>query len=154
EPPRDAPLDTNFLNKYGETRGFMLGRPVRPKPAPDGKTVLFLRATPPSTKLALFQFDVSTKQTKELLSPDTLLKGEENLSPDEKARGERMRVPPGGFPDSQLDDAGKQVLLGLSNRLFVYDRDADRVHELKTGGAAIDPKFRPDGKAVAYVLDH
>jgi dipeptidyl-peptidase-4 len=147
-------LDTNFLTKYGETRGFMLGRPVRPKPAPDGKTVLFLRATPPSNKLALFQFDLSTKQTKELLSPDTLLKGEENLSPEEKARRERMRVASGGFTDFQLDEAGKQVLLGLSNRLFVYDRDADRVHELKTGGAAIDPKFRPDGKAVAYVLDH
>src|SRR5262245_16948206 len=83
---KETPVDTTYLQKHAATRGFMLGRPQRPKPAADGKTVLFLRAQPPDVKLRLFEFDCSTGQTRELLSPDTLLKGaEENLTPDEKA---------------------------------------------------------------------
>ena len=154
EPAKEAPLDTNYLRKHAETRGFMLGRPVRPKPTPDGKSVLFLRARQPSTKLALFEFDVSTRQTRELLSPETVLKGaEEKLTPEEKARRERMRVASGGFTDFQLDEIGKQILLGLSGRLYLYDRDAAKVRELSTG-TVIDPKFRPDGGAIAYVRDN
>src|SRR5207249_2896401 len=40
----DKPMDTSFLKLYAETRGFMLGRPQKPKITPDGKAVLFLRA--------------------------------------------------------------------------------------------------------------
>ena len=35
--PRNGPVDTTFLKQFAETRGFLLGRPVRPKPTPDGK---------------------------------------------------------------------------------------------------------------------
>jgi dipeptidyl-peptidase-4 len=154
EPAKDGPVNIDYLRKYGETRGFTIGRPVKPKPAPDGKSVLFLRAKPPSPKLCLFEFDVATRQTRELLAPEDVLKGEETLTPEEKARRERMRVANGGFTDFQLDEAGKQVLLSLSGRLFVYDRAARKARELTTGSGVIDPKFRPDGGAVAYVRDH
>src|SRR4051812_22799875 len=142
KPAKDAPLDTNYLRKHAETRGFMLGRPVRPKPTPDGKSVLFLRAKATEPKLALFEFDVATGKTRELLAPETVLKGaEEHLSPEEKARRERMRVASGGFTDYQLDEAGKQVLLSLSGRLYIYDRAAGKVRELAAGSGVIDPKF-------------
>src|SRR5262245_63862840 len=87
------PLDTTFLKDYSQTRGFMLGRPVSPKVAPDGKTVLFLRARPRVAKMSLYEFDVSSGRTRELLTPEAVLKGaEENLTPEEKARRERQRV--------------------------------------------------------------
>ena len=41
---KGTPLDASFLRLYAETRGFTLGRPSRPKPTPDGKAILFLRA--------------------------------------------------------------------------------------------------------------
>ena len=41
---KDKPLDANYLRRHALTRGFLLGRPVQPKPTPDGKAVLFLRA--------------------------------------------------------------------------------------------------------------
>jgi dipeptidyl-peptidase-4 len=44
KPVKDKPLDTTYLRQHAQTRGFMLGRPVRPKITPDGKAVLFLRA--------------------------------------------------------------------------------------------------------------
>ena len=83
DPPK-APVDTSFLKEFAETRGFMLGRPQKPKFTPDGKAVLFLRAEAKSPKMKLFEFDVATGKTRELLSPDMLLKGgEENLTPEE-----------------------------------------------------------------------
>ncbi|HEV3025182.1 MAG TPA: hypothetical protein VGX76_22075, partial [Pirellulales bacterium] len=86
-------MDTHYLRDHAETRGFMLGRPVLPKPTSDGKAVLFLRSEPRVPTLRLFEFDVATAETRELLSPESILKGaEERLSAEEKARRERQRV--------------------------------------------------------------
>jgi dipeptidyl-peptidase-4 len=152
----DAVLDAKYLRDYAETRGFMLGRPVKPKPTSDGKAVLFLRAQPRLAKLSLFEFDVASGKTRELLTPEAVLKGaEEHLTPEEKARRERQRVADAGFADYQLSDDDKLVLLSLSGKLYVYDRAAAKVRELATGpGTLLDPKFSPDGKKVAYVLDY
>src|SRR5262249_33665697 len=144
----------SFLKQYAETRGFMLGRPQKPKITPDGKAVLFLRADGKTPKLGLFEFDVASGKTRELLTPDALLKNaEEKLDPQEKARRERQRVSVGGFTDFHLDPTGNRVLLKLSNRLYVFDRTTGTTTELKTGegGAVVDPKWSLDGKMVAYV---
>src|SRR4051812_11877475 len=152
--PDDA-VDTRYLRDHAETRGFMLGRPVRPKPTPDGKAVLFLRSQARVPQLRLYEFDVATGKTRELLSPQTVLRGaEEKLSPEEKARRERMRVSVGGFTDFQLSPDGGRVLVSLSGKLYVFDRKTGTVAELRTGpGTVLDPKFSPDGKSVAYVRD-
>jgi len=152
--PKGPDVDTSFLKLFAETRGFMLGRPVKPKITPDGNAVLFLRAEgPKKAKLRLFEFNTATLQTRERLSPESLLKGaDENLSPEEKARRERQRVSVGGFADYHLDLSGRFVLVSLSGRLFVFDRTTDKSRELKTGeGGAIDPQWSPDGARIAYV---
>jgi dipeptidyl-peptidase 4 len=152
---KDQPLDASFLRLYAETRGFMLGRPVKPKPTPDGKAVLFLRSEAKKPKLSLFEFDVASGKTKELLTPEIVLKGaEEHLSPEEKARRERMRISLGGFTDYQLTEDGKRILLSLSGKLYVFDRETAKAAELATGkGTLLDPKFSRDGLKIAYVLD-
>ncbi len=149
-----APLDTSFLKQFAETRRFQLGRPQNPKISPDGKTVLFLRAEPGKPALKLFEFDVATAKTRELLSPQVLLKGgEENLTPEEKARRERMRLSAGGIADFHFDPTGARLLVPLSGKLFVFERANENVTELKTGdgGSILDPKWSPDGKKVSYV---
>lgn len=153
---KDTVLDSSYLRDHAATRGFMLGRPVKAKPTPDGKAVLFLRAQARVPKLRLFEFDVAGKETRELLTPEQVLKGaEEKLSPEEKARRERMRVSVGGFTDYQLSDDGALLLVSLSGKLYVYRRSTKETTELKTGpGTILDPKFAPDGKSVAYVRDH
>ena len=66
-----------------------------------------------------------------------------------------MRVSVGGFTNYQLSEDGRMILLSLSGKLYVYERDKDSVRELTTTkGTLLDPKFSPDGAKVAYVLDH
>jgi dipeptidyl-peptidase 4 len=154
--PKDASLDTTYLRHHAETRGFMLGRPVKPKPTPDGKSVLFLRAQARVPRLRLYEFEVASGKTRELLTPELVLKGaEENLTPEEKARRERQRVSVGGFTDFQLSHDGNQVLVSLSGKLYLFGRGDGAVRELAIGpGTILDPKFGPDGKYVSYVRDH
>ncbi len=153
---KETAVDTTYLRTLAQTRSFQLGRPGRPQPTPDGKAVLFLRSEPRSPKLSLFEFDVATGKTRELLTPADVLKGaEEKLSPEEKAARERMRVSTGGFTTYQLNDDGTMILLSLSGKLYLVERATKKVRELPTGkGFLLDPKFSPDGKKVSYVRDH
>ncbi len=155
-PKKDTAVDTTYLRTLAQTRSFQLGRPVRPQPTPDGKAVLFLRSEPRKSKLSLFEFDVETGKTRELLTPEQVLKGaEEKLSPEEKAARERMRVSVGGFTNFQLNDDGSLILLTLSGKLYTVERTKKAVTELPTGkGFLLDPKFSPDGKKVSYVRAH
>ena len=74
----DSPTEAaDYLREHARTRGFLLGRPVRPKPTPDGKAVLFLRGQPRSAQLRLYEFDVAARKTRELLTPEQVLNGAE-----------------------------------------------------------------------------
>lgn len=148
--------NTRYLRDHAETRGFMLGRPGKTIPSPDGQAVLFLRAQARVPQLELYEFHCATSETKLLLTPAQVLKGaEEELSPEEKARRERMRVSVGGFTDFQLSKDGSRILVSLSGKIYVVSRATGAVSPLNTGsGSIIDPKFSPDGRSVSYVLNH
>ncbi|MHB8878782.1 MAG: DPP IV N-terminal domain-containing protein, partial [Myxococcaceae bacterium] len=148
--------EDSFLRLYAETRRFQAGRPVAAKATPDGQAVLFLRAKAKSPEQTLFSFEVATGQTKELITPEQLLAGAaENLSVAERARLERMRVTARGFTGYQLSEDGKRILVSLSGKLYLVDRQTSKVSPLATGeGPPIDPHFSPDGSKVAYVRDN
>jgi dipeptidyl-peptidase 4 len=149
-------VDSRYLQDHAATRGFTLGRPIRATPTPDGSAVLFLRAQPRVPRLSLYELDVASGVTRELLTPEQLLAGaDEQLSPEEKAHRERMRVSFGGLTGFQLSDDGAILLVTLSGRLYTIPRADGSVRELATGpGTLLDPKLAPDGRRVAYVLDH
>ncbi len=154
-PSVETAIDTTFLRNYAATRGFRLGTPKNGLPTPDGKSVLFLRSGARDPKQSLFETELATGNTKELLAPDAVAKGPETLSPEEKARRERLRITASGFTAFDLSDDGDKVLLSISGRLFVLTRSNGKLIELNTGkGAAIDPHFSPDGTRVMYVRDN
>jgi len=152
----EAPVpDPDFLSQYAETYRFRLGKPASIKISPDDETILFLRSGPRDFSRALYEFDASTGKTRQLLTAERLLGGEEEeLSEEEKARRERMRLSARGIATYTLSKDGGTILLPLGGRIFLYDREADSVRELKSdAGYAIDPQLSPDASKVACVRD-
>ncbi len=150
-----AGSDESFLESYAATYRFRLGRPTRIQPAPDGKTVLFLRSGPRSFVRDLYEFDVASGEERLLVTATQLLDGgEEQLTVEERARRERMRLAAKGIASFELSEDGRRILIPLSGRLFVIERSGGAISELPhEGGPAIDPRFSPDGKRVACVRD-
>ncbi len=67
--PLEVTVGESFLRLYAETRRFAAGRPTAARLAPDGQAVLFLRSGPRSPVQALFETDLSTGQTRQLVAP-------------------------------------------------------------------------------------
>lgn len=155
---RPTLTNVEFLEQFAATNRFRLGQPTAITITPDASAVLFLRAeNGRSFKQDLWMFDIVSKQERLLLTADQLLGGkEENLSPEELARRERMRMSSRGISSYQLSDDGKQLLVPLSGNLFITDfvaafKDEPKTLQLTTLGGSIDPQFSPSGGMVAYV---
>lgn len=145
----DAAL--KHFRDLAETRNYSLGRPVSPKFTPDGARVIFLRGGPRDPVLRLYELDLATRQERELITPAQILGGaEEKLTAEEKARRERARVTTRGFTRFDLSKDGARLLVTLSGKLYVVNRADLKVTALP-GKNWIDPRFSPDGTAVAAV---
>jgi dipeptidyl-peptidase-4 len=144
-----------FLEQYAATRRFSAGQPTAVKLVPDGSAVLFLRSPPRSFVQDLYEFNTQTGQERRLLTAEQILKGaEENLSVEERARRERMRMSARGIASYQLSKDGTKILVPLSGRLFVIERASGEVRELVSdAGYPLDPRFSPDGRFVACVRE-
>ena len=144
-----------FLEQYAATYRFSLGRPANIQITRAGDAVLFLRSGPRSFVRDLFELDTKTGNERVLATAETLLSGkEESLSDEERARRERMRLAARGIASYELSRDGRRVLVPLSGRLYVMERAAGEIHELRSeSGAAIDARFSPAGQLVACVRD-
>src|SRR5262245_8928517 len=141
----------DLLRLYAETRRFRSGHPVSPKVTRDGTAAFFLRAGPKSATQSLFMTDLKTGETREVLSPETLLAGaQEQLTAAERARLERQRISARGFTAFSLSRDGQKLAVTLGGRLYLVTRPQMKVTPLHTGETPIDPQFSPDGSAIAY----
>ena len=148
--------DLQFLKDLSETRSWRLGRPTAVKVTPDGSRVLFLRTPPRAPDQRFYSFEVATGQARELVAPEQRLKGgEEQLSVEERARRERMRVRLRGFTSYDLSDDGSLVLLTLSGRAYVVPSAGGAAREVAgpdaAGNPLLDPRLSPDGHSVSFV---
>jgi dipeptidyl-peptidase-4 len=138
--PAEPLKKPEFLKEYCETRGYLLGRPVKPRFTPDGR-LLFLRSPGDSRTQSLYQWKDGKAQL--LLSPTQ----DEKLSPEEKARNERKRQLGTGFTEFFPNPKNRSILLPLAGKLIVLDQKATTLPVQN----AIDPKWSPDGTKIAYV---
>jgi dipeptidyl-peptidase-4 len=130
----------------------MLGRPTTIRVTPDGKAVLFLRSGPRDRTQNLYEFDVSTGKTRELLTAARLLAGSaEQISAEEKARRERQRITTRGITAYELSEDGKLLLVPLSGRHYVVERDTGFIQPLPEMPDPLDARFSPNGRWVALV---
>ncbi|GMV38702.1 MAG: peptidase [Myxococcales bacterium] len=148
EPVTPRTERTDLLRQYAETWRFRNGQPAAPVVTPEG-TVLFLRSGPRSFTRSLWELDPATGE-RELLTAEGLLGGAEGeLSAEEKARRERMRLAERGITSFSLSEDGRVLLVPLSGRLFNVDR-AGKGREMKAAEGGIAPRLSPDGSHVAF----
>ncbi len=130
---------------------------IKPKIAPDGSRVSFLRGKDNDrNRLDLWAFDVANGQAALLVDSAVVLPGNEVLSDEEKARRERQRTAAlSGIVDYQWSPDGRTLLFPLGGELYLYDlakRGTDAVRKLTHGeGFATDPKLSPKGGFVSFV---
>ncbi len=149
----NKPIDTTFLANYAATNKFTLGRPTAFKVNREGTLVYFLRSTARSFSRDLYVYDASAKTERTLTTASQLLAGNtEHLSPEEKARRERMRSTARGIATFDLSKDGKRLLIPLSGKLYVVDASSGQAKELTdAGGYANDATLSPQGDKVACV---
>ncbi|MGE0786013.1 MAG: DPP IV N-terminal domain-containing protein [Sandaracinaceae bacterium] len=154
-----AQADADFLDAYAETDRFRNGHPRSIEILPDASGVLFLRSESRSHEGRMYFFDVQSRQERELLTAAMLLGDEEEeLTAEERARRERMRLTARGLSSFRVSPDGATLLIPLSGRLFLVDRAAlperSAIRELESqAGPATDPRFSPDGTHIATVRD-
>ena len=148
-------LPDNFLTRFAETYRFSHGRPALIRVTPQGDAVYYLRSGPRSFVRDLYSFDPATGKETVVATAEKLIGGaEEELTPEEAARRERMRLAARGIATFDMSKDGSQLLVPLSGRLFVIDRASGKAKELKSdAGDPLDPQFSPDGKSIACVRD-
>ncbi len=157
-PPEDE-SDPDFLEQFTVTYRFGHGAPGGFRITPDESAVLFMRSGPRTFVNDLYVLDVATGTERVLLTAAQILDGgEEELSPEERARRERMRMAARGITSFDLSPDGATILVPLSGRLFVVERaragQEGSVRELvSTAGSPTDPRFSPDGRSIAMVRE-
>jgi len=132
---------------------------MKPKVAPDGSRVTFLRGKDSDrNQLDLWEYDIASGQTRLLVDSKVVLPGAETLSDEEKARRERQRIAAmTGIVDYQWSPDAKTLLFPLGGELYLYDlgkQGREAVRQLTHGeGFATDPKISPKGGFVSFVRE-
>ena len=141
------------LEAYAVSGRFTTGTARTIKLLAGGETALFVRSPPEVKGGDLWELDVDSGVEKKLLTAATVFTGAASaMSPEEKARRERTRTRTKGISQYSVAADGDQILVPLSGRLFVVQRQSGAVMELPAdGGYPIDARFSPDGKRVAVV---
>jgi dipeptidyl-peptidase-4 len=148
--------EDSFPRLAARTKNFKAGLPTAFVVSPDGGRVVFLRSgSGVSMNQSLWLYDVATGLERELADPAALLDDSgERLTPEERARRERMRVRSAGVVAFSTDRNVQRVAFALSSRLFVVDlADEAPPRELATTSTVVDPRIDPTGRRVAYAGD-
>ena len=132
---------------------------MKPKVAPDGSRVTFLRGKDSDrNQLDLWEYDIASGQTRLLVDSKLVLPGAETLSDEEKARRERQRIAAlSGIVDYQWSPDARTLLFPLGGELYLYDlgkRGSAAVRKLTNGeGFSTDAKLSPKGGFVSFVRE-
>jgi dipeptidyl-peptidase-4 len=126
------------------------------KISPDSTRVTFLRGkdTDPLQK-DLWEFNLEDEAMRLLVDSTALIPGEEELSEEELARRERLRiVGQRGIVNYRFSPDGKRLLFPLGGDLYLYDLDTQQTGRLtETDAGDTDPKFSSTGRYVSFVRD-
>ena len=145
----------NFPKQFAQTRRFSSGRARSFVLSPENNLVFFVRAiSKTDLRLALFCLDAISGKESLLINPQDLkIKDEEFLPAQEKARRERLRESGSGITTFSIDKSGENLCFALNGELWYFQVSSRKISNLEIPGAIIDPRFSPDGKYIAGVIN-
>lgn len=145
--------ELSFPRLSARTMNFQLGLPRSFTVSPDGGRIVFLRTDSPTSRAhSLWVYDIATGAERCVADASVLLTGgAEELTAEERARRERMRVGTAGVVAYSTDDTVSLAVFALSSRLFLVDLVGSApARELSVTASVIDPRLDPTGRRVAY----
>ena len=124
--------------------------------SPDSSRVTFLKGkeTDP-LQMDLWEFNLADEEMRLLVDSAALVGGEEDLSDEELARRERLRiVGQRGIVSYQFSPDCRRLLFPLSGDLYLYDLESGETRRLTESDAGeTDPKFSSTGRYVSFVRE-
>lgn len=125
------------------------------KVSPDGQRVTFLRGKETDyDQLDLWEYHIASGETRMLFDSTTLAQGESELSDEEKARRERMRLSGSGIVSYQWSADGKALLFPLGGDVFYHQLGQQGAKQLlDTEAFETDITLSPKGNYIAYIRD-
>lgn len=142
--------DPHYLEQMAATARHRLGRPSEIHFSAQDADLIFLQSPAREATRSLYRVDPQTGEiTWQLDAQKLLASGDETLSPEERARRERLRLFARGIARYQLAADSRHALIPLSSRLFVLDLQTQEALALPDDGAAEDATLSPNGQLVA-----
>ncbi|GAB3018691.1 S9 family peptidase [Bowmanella dokdonensis] len=129
------------------------GTPVKLKISPDASRVTFLKGKESDyERYDLWEYHIASGKTRRLLDSDTLHQGQEQLSDEEKARRERLRLHGSGIVDYQWSDDGKALLFPLAGDAYYFRLGESQPRRLlNTQEFETDLRFSPKGNKISFI---
>ena len=124
--------------------------------APSGLHVSYLAgsATQPNVQ-DLWLYNVRENSHQRLVAANNLMPNTSQLSAEEKARRERLRIAASGIVNYQWSPTSEKLLFPLNGQLFLFDIASAEVTQLTDDNVfATDSRFSPQGNFVSYVHDY
>lgn len=152
-----APLHANELTieRIFDSPSLDGSAPNNLKVSPDGERVTFLKGKERDfDQLDLWEYHIATGQTRLLFDSDALGAGDVELSDEEKARRERMRLKGTGIVSYQWSQDGKALLFPIGGDVYFYrigEEGAQRL--LNTDTFETDIKLSPKGNYISFIRE-
>jgi dipeptidyl-peptidase 4 len=125
------------------------------KISPDGQRVTFLQGKESDhEQLDLWEYHIKSGKTRILFDSNDLQAGAEELSDEEKARRERLRLRGTGIVSYHWSDDGSQLIFPQGGDIYHYTMGDKKAKKLfSTEAFETDAKFSPKGNFVSYVRE-
>lgn len=132
------------------------GEPIRGlKISPDGSRVTFLKGKETDyERLDLWEYNLKDGESRLLFDSDELHTGDEQLSDEEKARRERLRLSGSGIVDYEWSKDGKALFFPLAGDIYYWRVGSQGVKKVvSTPEFETDVKFSPKGNFLSYIRE-
>lgn len=123
--------------------------------APDGSRVTFLKGKETDyERLDLWEYNIAEGVSRVLFDSDDLHQGDENLSDEEKARRERLRLSGSGIVSYQWSKDGKALLFPLAGDVYYWRVGTEKARKVvSTPEFETDVKFSPRANFISYIRE-